>query len=119
MTANIITFPIQSKDEGIPKEMEEFFADLPLGFRSEHCEPSRLALEWSVEALAFRSGVSPEAIRTVELGKELRRVTMQALAFALEAEGLIFFPGHPPLRSDDCRGATPDPRTRGDYHLIE
>jgi len=119
MTADIITFPIPTKGEGVPKEMEEFFADLPLGFRSEHCEPSRLALEWSVEALAFRSGVSPDAIRTVKLGKELRRVTMQALAFALEAEGLIFFPGHPPLRSDDCRGATLDPRTRGDYHLIE
>jgi hypothetical protein len=118
MTADIITFPTPSK-EGIPKEIEEFFAELPLGFRSEHCEASRLALEWSVEALAFRSGVSPDAIRTVELGNELRRVTMQALAFALEAEGLIFFPGHPPLRSDDCRGATPDPRTRADYHLIE
>lgn len=118
MTADIITFPSR-KEEGIPKEMEEFFADLPLGFRSEHCEPSRIALEWSVEALAFRSGVSPDAIRMVELGSELRRVTMQALAFALEAEGLIFFPGHPPLRSDDCRGATPDPRTRGDYHMIE
>lgn len=119
MTADMITFPTASKEEGIPKEMAQFLADLPLGFRPEHCEPSRLALEWSIEALAFRSGVSPEAIRTVERGKTLRRVTMQALAFALEAEGLIFFPGHPPLRSDDCRGATPDPRTRGDYHLIE
>ncbi|HGY2299741.1 TPA: hypothetical protein ACNVQO_003773, partial [Pseudomonas putida] len=45
MTANIITFPIPSKDERIPKEMEVFFADLTLGFRSEHCEPPRLALE--------------------------------------------------------------------------
>ncbi len=119
MTADIISFPIPTKADQIPKEMEEFFADVPLGFRSEHCAPSRHALEWSVEALAFRSGVSPDAIRRVELGDELRRVTMQALAFALEAKGLIFFPGHPPLRSDDCRGATPDPRTRGDYHLIE
>ncbi|MFP3443797.1 helix-turn-helix domain-containing protein [Pseudomonas sp. SIMBA_067] len=119
MTADIITFPVPNKAEEIPKEIEEFFADLPLGFRSEHCGPSRLALGWSVEALAFRSGVSPDSIRRVELGEELRRVTMQALAFALEAEGLIFFPGHPPLRSDDCRGATPDPKTRGDYHLIE
>lgn len=95
MTADIISFPIPSKEEGIPKEMEEFFADLPLGFHTEHCEPSRSALEWSVEALAFRSGVSPEAIRRVELGNELRRVTMQALAFALESEGLIFFPWAP------------------------
>lgn len=50
---------------------------------------------------------------------ELRRVTMQALAHALEAKGLVFFPGHPPLRAGNCRGATPHPRTRDDHHLIE
>lgn len=78
-----------------------------------------MLLEWSVDALAFRSGVSPAAIRRVENGAELRRVTMQALAFAMEQEGLVFFPGHPPMRADNCRGATPDPRTREDYHLLE
>jgi hypothetical protein len=119
MSADTINFTSPTKAEGIPEEMEQFFADLPLGFRAEHCRPARFFLDWSVEALAFRSGVSPDAIRRVELGNELRRVTMQALAFALETEGLIFFPGRTPLRSDDCRGATPDPKTRGDYHLIE
>ncbi|EKT4524940.1 helix-turn-helix transcriptional regulator [Pseudomonas putida] len=92
---------------------------LPLGFLPAHCAEARSMLGWSVEALSFRSGVSPRAIRSIENGAELRRVTMQALAHAMEAEGLVFFPGHPPLRSDDCRGATPDPRTRHDYHLIE
>lgn len=119
MPADIISFPGKSKAETNPVDMQDFFANLPLGFRTEHCEPARSALGWSAEALAFRSSVSLDAIRRVERGVELRRVTMQALAFAFETEGLIFFPGHPPLRSDDCRGATPDPRAREDYHLLE
>ncbi|EKT4523492.1 helix-turn-helix transcriptional regulator [Pseudomonas putida] len=99
--------------------MELFLNSQPLPFTHTHCEPARMLLEWSVDALAFRSGVSPAAIRRVENGAELRRVTMQALAFAMELEGLVFFPGHPPRRADNCRGATPDPRTREDYHLLE
>ncbi|WKY31091.1 helix-turn-helix domain-containing protein [Pseudomonas donghuensis] len=76
-------------------------------------------LGWSVEALAFRSGVSPGAIRRLENGAELRRVTMQALAYALEAEGLVFLPGHEPMRGDNFRGATANPKSRDDFHLIE
>ncbi|MGE8170725.1 helix-turn-helix domain-containing protein [Pseudomonas putida] len=91
---------------------------LPLGFQPSHCADARSMLGWSVEALAFRSGVSPRAIRRIENGAELRRFTMQALAHALEAAGLVFFPG-PPMRPDNCRGATPDPRMRNDYHLLE
>ncbi|WP_328822905.1 helix-turn-helix transcriptional regulator [Pseudomonas sp. S32] len=74
---------------------------------------------WSVEALAFRSGVSRNAIRRIEDGAELRAVTMQALAFAFEAEGLIFIPSHLPMIGDNCRGSTRSPRTRDDYHLLE
>lgn len=118
MPDDIINFPNPQK-AAPPEDMEEFFANLPLSFRTEHCEPARLALGWSPEALAFRSSVSLDAIRKVERGIEMRRVTMQALAFAFEKEGLIFFPGHLPFRSDDCRGATPDPRMRQDYHLLE
>lgn len=99
--------------------MEWLMEQLPLGFLPGHCAEARTMLGWSVEALAFRSGVSPRAIRSIENGAELRRVTMQALAFAMEAEGLVFFPGHPPLRAGNCRGATPDPRTRDDFHLLE
>lgn len=92
---------------------------LPNGFRSAHCAPARSRLGWSVEALAFRSGVSRSAINRLEKGIELREVTMQALAFAFETEGLIFIPGHPPMSGDNCRGATRDPRSRRDYHLLE
>lgn len=46
------------------------------------------------------------------------RVTMQALAHTFESAGLVLFPG-PPMRPDNCRGATPDPRERNDYRLLE
>jgi hypothetical protein len=102
------------------RETRLFFESLPLGFTNVHCTQAREMLEWTVEALAFRSGVSTKAIREFELGtRTLRRVTMQALSFALEAEGLIFLPGHKPMKSGDCRGATTDPKTRDDFHLIE
>jgi len=90
---------------------------LPNGFKSAHCAPARLRLGWSVEALVFRSGASRDAIRRIENGAELREVTMQAFAF--EKEGLIFIPGQAPLPGDNCRGATKDPRSRPDYHLLE
>lgn len=68
---------------------------------------------------ASHSGVLPGTTQRIEKGAELPRITMQVLAYAMEVEGLVFFPGHPPLRSGNCRGATPHPRTRDDHHLIE
>lgn len=94
--------------------------DFPIGFGRDHCAQARELLKWSVEALAFRSGVSINAIRQLESGtRSLRPVTMQALAFAFEVEGLIFFPGHAPMIGGNCRGATLDPSSRADFHLIE
>ncbi|HGA2318132.1 TPA: helix-turn-helix domain-containing protein [Pseudomonas putida] len=116
MTANIIEFPRTERND---TEMQAFAGSLPLSFRNAHCEPARRLLGWSIEALAFRSGVSIGAIERVERGEVLREVTMQALAFALEKEGLIFFAGHAPLRGANCRGATADPKARDDYHLLE
>jgi hypothetical protein len=102
------------------RKMWLFAEDLPLGFSDDHCAKAREMLGWSVEALAFRSGVSTKAIRELELGvRSLRRVTMQALSFSFESEGLIFFSGHEPMRGDNCRGGTTDPRGRDDFHLIE
>jgi transcriptional regulator with XRE-family HTH domain len=77
-------------------------------------------LNWSAEALAFRSGVSVKAIKGLEEGRQtLRPVTMQALSFAFEAEALVFLPGLKPMRGHNCRGGTMNPRTRDDYHLLE
>lgn len=112
--------PIQIPVDDEQLEIIEWCMDnLPNGFRSAHCAPARSRLGWSVEALAFRSGVSRSAIRSIENGAELRSITMQALAFAFEAEGLIFIPGDPPMSGDNCRGATKDPRSSRDYHLLE
>lgn len=95
-------------------------ADLPSHFAAAHCAPARAMLGWSVEALAFRSGVSINAIKDLELGvRALRRVTMQALSYSLEEEGLIFLPNNPPMRGANCRGGTTDPKSRSDYHLLE
>lgn len=97
-----------------------FVEDLPLHFSEAHCAKAREMVGWSVETLAFRSGVSPKAIRELELGiRKLRRVTMQALSFSLETQGLIFIKGHEPMRGHNCRGGTTNPRGRDDFHLIE
>lgn len=102
------------------EDMRLFLESLPLSFSAEHCAEARDILGWSVEALAFRSGVSTKAIRGLELGsRKLRSVTLQALAFSFEAEGLIFFSGMRPMKGENCRGGTSDPRVRNDYHLLE
>ncbi|MDD1960079.1 helix-turn-helix transcriptional regulator [Pseudomonas sp. 39004] len=92
---------------------------LPLSFRDVHCAPARNLLGWKIGDLSSASGVTPQAIQRLENGAQLNPVSMQALAFALEAEGLVFFPGHPPLKGENCRGATKDPRSRDDHHQLE
>lgn len=92
---------------------------LPLSFRNVHCLPARELLSWSIDDLSSAFGVTSQAIQRLESGFQLKEVSLQALAFALEAEGLVFFPGHPPLRGMNCRGSTKDPRSRRDYHLLE
>ncbi len=106
-------------DEDQAEVIAWFMENLPPTLTGDHCAAARTMLQWPVETLAFRSGVSPEAIRRLETGAELRRVTLQALAFTLEAEGLVFFPGHEPMRGENCRGATRCPKDRDDFHLIE
>ena len=49
----------------------------------------------------------------------LRDVTRLALAYSLEAQGLVFFPGFNPGRGGNVRGTTPDPMGREDFALIE
>lgn len=86
----------------------------------EHCLRAREHLGWTREALAQASGASIEAITRFETEQaELREVTLQALAWAFEGQGLIFIEGHPLLVGMDVRGATPDPRLRDDFETIE
>lgn len=89
-------------------------------FNPEHCREARKMLGWSSERLAEESGVSVAAIEGYEAETlKLKAVTRQALAFRLEAEGLVFIDGYRPLIGDNVRGCTGDPRTRGDFHLVE
>jgi hypothetical protein len=122
MTAKIIDLNQTRRERKASMDEQLWLSmqDLPLGFIAIHCAKAREMLGWSVEALAFRSGVSVKAIRELELGvRDLRRVTMQALSFSFEEEGLVFFPGHAPMRGDNFRGATSNPKERSDYHLLE
>jgi ribosome-binding protein aMBF1 (putative translation factor) len=101
-------------------QLFDYYLYLPSRLTPQQCSRGRAMLGWSCEALAFRSGVSVKAIREFESGlREVRNVTRQALAHALESEGLLFFPGLMPIDGGGCPGATLDPRQRDDYHLIE
>lgn len=99
--------------------MDEYI-ELPLNFTAEHCCQARELLGWTAEKLAKVSGVSLEAIQQYETKqRELNDVSRQALAFRLEAEGLVFINGHRPLWGMDVCGVTDDPRTRKDFNLVK
>ncbi|WP_433690672.1 XRE family transcriptional regulator [Pseudomonas monteilii] len=93
--------------------------DLTLSLKGVHCGPVRQFLDWSIDDLSSASGVTTQAIVRLERDTPLNAVSMQALGFALEEEGLVFFPGHLLLRGKDCQGSMKDPRSRRDYHLLE
>lgn len=122
--SNVIQIADYQNCDPIKAELNEearaFIRSFPLGFRQEHCAKAREILGWSVEALAFKSSVSVKAIQGFEsCERELRRVSLQALAFTFEKEGLVFIPGHCPSPGENVRGCTEDPKLRPDYHLIE
>ncbi|MEB0207811.1 XRE family transcriptional regulator [Pseudomonas sp. CCC3.1] len=88
-------------------------------FTPLHCAQAREMLGWSVEDLSELSKVSVPAIQRFEADGPIRDVTRLALAYCLEAEGLVFFPGFAPGRGGNVRGTTPDPIGREDFALIE
>ncbi|MFP3517194.1 helix-turn-helix transcriptional regulator [Pseudomonas sp. SIMBA_077] len=88
-------------------------------FTPLHCAQAREMLGWSLEDLSLHSRASASAIERFEAGEQLRDVTRLAIAYALEAEGLVFFPGFAPGRGSNIRGTTPDPIGREDFALIE
>ncbi len=71
MTAKIINLEqIRAlKEAGVECGPAPFMDDLPPSFRAVHCAAARAMLNWSVEALSFRSGVSVKAIRDLEEGR--------------------------------------------------
>lgn len=111
--------PLLDLDEEQIEAISWLMEHLPLSFQGAHCAHARELLGWSIATLSSASGVSSQAIERLEGGAHLNEVSLQALAFALEAEGLVFFPGHPSLRGMNCCGSTKDPHSRHDYHLLE
>ena len=65
-------------------------------FTAKHCAQARLMLGWSREELARQAGVAVEAIQQLEGHGDIDDQTRLILAFRLEAEGLVFFPGFAP-----------------------
>ena len=88
-------------------------------FTPLHCTQARQMRDWSFEQLSQKSRVSVPAIQRFEAGDPIRDVTRLALAYSLEAEGLVFFPGFAPGRGGNIRGTTPDPTGREDFALLE
>ncbi|TFF06141.1 XRE family transcriptional regulator [Pseudomonas sp. BCA14] len=81
-------------------------------FTAKHSVQARAMLGWSQEALARLAGVTVQALQQFESEGDVADDTRLALAFRLEAEGLVFFPGFAPgwgmsVRRFDCTPSEP------------
>ena len=65
-------------------------------FTPRHSVQARALLGWSREDLARHAGVGVDAIQRFESHHEVDDAIRIALAFRLEHEGLVFFPGFAP-----------------------
>ncbi len=65
-------------------------------FTAKHSVQARAMLGWSREELARQASVAVEAVQHFEHQGDVGDETRLALAFRLEAEGLVFFPGFAP-----------------------
>ena len=65
-------------------------------FTAKHSAQARVMLGWSREDLARQAGLAVEVVQRFESLGEVEDQARLALAFRLEAEGLVFFPGFAP-----------------------
>lgn len=65
-------------------------------FTAKHSGQARAMLGWSRDDLARQAGVAVEAVQQFENQGDVEDEVRLALAFRLEAEGLVFFPGFVP-----------------------
>lgn len=65
-------------------------------FTAKHSVQARAILGWSREDLARQAGVTADAVQRFESHADVEDETRLTLAFRLEAEGLVFFPGFAP-----------------------
>ncbi|WP_456025649.1 helix-turn-helix domain-containing protein [Pseudomonas capeferrum] len=65
-------------------------------FTAKHSVQARAMLGWSREELARQTGLAVETVQRFESKGDVDDETRLVLAFRLEAEGLVFFPGFAP-----------------------
>lgn len=65
-------------------------------FTAKHSVQARAMLGWSREELARQAGLAVETVQRFESQGDVDDETRLVLAFRLEAEGLVFFPGFAP-----------------------
>ncbi|AZF06922.1 helix-turn-helix transcriptional regulator [Pseudomonas sp. R5-89-07] len=65
-------------------------------FTAKHSAQARVMLGWSREELARQADVAVRAIEQLESHGDVDDEIRLALAFCLEAQGLVFFPGFAP-----------------------
>lgn len=85
-------------------------------FTAEHSVQARVMLGWSREDLARQADIEVHAVQRFESHAEVEDEIRLALAFRLEAEGLVFFPGFAPgwgmsVRRFDNAAAEPAARS--------
>ncbi|MFC6297428.1 XRE family transcriptional regulator [Pseudomonas sp. CCM 7893] len=84
-------------------------------FTPRHSVQARAMLGWSREDFARESGVDAVTLQRFESHGEVNDETRLTLAFRLEAEGLVFFPGFAPGWGMSVRGraTTTEPAAKG------
>ena len=87
-------------------------------FTAKHSAQARAMLGWSREDLARQAGVAVEAVQRFESHAYVEDETRLTLAFRLEAEGLVFFPGFAPGWGMSARRSTPAPAEPAEPGII-
>lgn len=85
-------------------------------FTAKHSVQARVMLGWSREDLSRQAGVSVAAIQQFENNGDVDDETRLTLAFRMEAEGLVFFPGFAPgwgMRARRFETAPAEPASKG------
>lgn len=84
------------------------------------CVSAREMLGWDQTRLSHESGVSLLAVGMYEAGmRRLRPISLQAIAYVFEKQGLVFLNGEPPIMGANVRGCCPNPCSSPDYYLLE
>lgn len=88
-------------------------------FTPNHCTQARIMLGWSVEQLAREAQVGVNDIQRFEAQQEVADAARLALAYRLEAQGLVFFPGFAPGRKIDPERVRQNAVEHGEFAMVD